>query len=164
MCSGQMKSHHIWKFNNNDKSKLGPGGGVYSTIRLFDAVQTLTSHTQIIFKWLYRDAVNLDKLLMKPIKLLCHKRVTTWSHLLSASPHSWLCSFTVDVCNNCVFDWKTSDRRAAVHLKTLSTFLLGLTRSFTFFYLSLHSDGISSAGHMCSTDIRQKQLFFFFSC
>lgn len=80
--------------------------------------------------------------------------------MLSASPHSWLCSFTVDVCNNCVFDWKTSDRRAAVHLKTLSTFLLGLTRSFTFFYLSFHNDGISSAGHMCSTNIRQKQLFF----
>lgn len=134
MCSGQRKCHHIWKLNNNAKSKIGPWGGVYSTIRLFDAKQTLTSHTQIIFKWLYRHAVNLDKLLLDPTKMLFYKRVSTWSHLLSASPHSWLCSFTVDVCNNCVFDWKTSDRRAAVHLKTLSTFLLELTRSFTFIY------------------------------
>lgn len=33
-------------------------------------------------------------------------------------------SFLVDVCNTWFFDWKTSsDHRAAVQLKTLSTFL-----------------------------------------
>ena len=50
------------------------------------------------------------------------------------------CSFLVDVCHNWIFDWKTSsDHRAAVQLKTLSTFfmdsymdLLDLFISFLF--------------------------------
>lgn len=66
-------------------------------------------------------------------------------------------SFLLSFCNNWIFYWKTSDHRAAVHLNTLSTFLWIPLRTywicyFTYLYLSFHFDGLSKAGHTCSTN------------
>lgn len=55
-------------------------------------------------------------------------------------------------CNRFSLNWKTSESRAALHLRSLSTFLwISLQTYFpppsSCLYLSFNSDGVASVGH-----------------